>query len=512
LTYSPKYSLIAFLFFFIATTPAISEQLEPRWQGARDHFNQMSDQACAGDERAYRELVVSARGGADPVAMTDLAWLYGTKECAFSEGKSKLGRVGLYQQAAEAGYPIAQSNYAEYLIEGELITRKPGLAKEYFHRAIDAGYGNAAVVLGLYYLSAEFLPIDSTKARALFNRADREGADLAELLKLETELNKIEAVGEPVMTEIDGLPELFIGSWGYGYGEARWDYAPKGKFEARVYVGVYDNSKHFYMGMMREANNPVVRLTGVSVEYADESVSSIDLSFCQSDTCRVNQYGDNFGRPGSFITIELPPSKQRGVLEAIKSGSYVVFDYQTQTGPKNYTLSLKGSRKAIETLERKNGLLPESVESAGASPVDTHAYRVALNNVFDELNLVWSPKSGSLQAGQQWIRTTRTPCAFETYVEHPNTGKTTREFNFWDLDPDQILWEEDFFFGKAAFFTVKTLGDREVTKLWTSYPDGTSAFEDTAEIALYIGDNGNFSGIKPQLATAIRACNSLAQQ
>jgi hypothetical protein len=296
--------------------------------------------------------------------MTDLAWLYGTKECAFSEGKSELGRVGLYQQAAEAGYPIAQSNYAEYLMEGDLITRKPGLAKEYFHRAMDAGYGNAAVVLGLYYLSAEFLPIDSTKARALFNRADREGADLAELLKLETELNKIEAVGEPEMTEIDGLQELFIGSWGYGYGEARWDYAPKGKFEARVYVGIYDNSKHFYLGMMREANNPVVRLTGVSVEYADESVSSIDLSFCQSDTCRVNQYGDNFGRPGSFITIELPPSKQRGVLEAIKSGSYVVFDYQTQTGPKNYTFSLKGSRKAIETLERKNGLSSANVESA----------------------------------------------------------------------------------------------------------------------------------------------------
>ena len=89
--------------------------------------------------------------------------------------------MGLYKRAAEAGYPIAQSNYAEYLMEGDLITRKPGLAKEYFHRAIDAGYGNAAVVLGLYYLSAKFLPIDSTKARALFSRADREGADHAEL-------------------------------------------------------------------------------------------------------------------------------------------------------------------------------------------------------------------------------------------------------------------------------------------------------------------------------------------
>lgn len=504
--------MIVSLFIFMLGTPAFSEQLEPRWQGARDHFNQMSDQACAGDKHAHRELVVSARGGADPVAMTDLAWLYGNKECAFSEGKSKLGRVGLYKRAAEAGYPIAQSNYAEYLMEGDLITRKPGLAKEYFHRAIDAGYGNAAVVLGLYYLSAEFLPIDSTKARALFNRADREGADPAELAKLRTELNKVEAVGEPEMTEIDGLQELFIGSWGYGYGEARWDYAPKGKFEARVYVGVYDNSKRFYLGMMRESNDPIVRLTGINIEYANETLSEIDLSFCQNDTCSIDQYGDNFGSPGSFVRIELPPSKKREVLEAIKSGSYVIFDYLTKTGLKSYTLSLKGSRKAIETLERKNGLSPENINSAGTSPIDNHTFRVAINKVIDALNLVWSPKSGSLQAGRQWFRTTGTPCAFETYVEHPNTGKTTSEFNLGNLDPNQITWEEDFFFGKPSFFTVKTLGDREVAKLWTAYPDGTSAFENTAEVALYIGENGNFDGIKPHLATAIRACNSLARQ
>lgn len=67
------YRMVVHLFIFMLGTPAFAEQLEPRWQGARDHFNQMSDQACAGDERAYRELVVSARGGADPVAMTDLA-------------------------------------------------------------------------------------------------------------------------------------------------------------------------------------------------------------------------------------------------------------------------------------------------------------------------------------------------------------------------------------------------------------------------------------------------------
>lgn len=264
--------------------------------------------------------------------------------------------------------------------------------------------------------------------------------------------------------------------------------------------------------MMRDTYDPVISLKGLTVEYADQTVSEIDLGFCQNDTCTVSQYGDNFGHPGSFIRIDLPISKQREVLGAIKSGSYIAFDYITKTGLKTNTLSLKGSRKAIDRLEQKNGLSPESVQSAGTSPVDNHAYRVAINKVFDALNLVWSPKSGSLQAGQQWFRTTGTPCAFETYVEHPNTGKTTSEFNLGNLDPNQITWEEDFFFGKPSFFTVKTLGDREVTKLWTAYPDGTSAFENTAEVALYIGENGNFDGIKPHLATAIRACNRLARQ
>ena len=155
-----------------------------------------------------------------------------------------------------------------------------------------------------------------------------------------------------------------------------------------------------------------------------------------------------------------------------------------------------------------------NVERAAAPQVDDSAHNVyaaAINTLATELNREWSPKTDSYQAGRQSIVATETTCQFNSFVHHPNTGVTTQQFNLKHLNPEQITWKEDFFFGKPAFFTVKTLGERETTKLWTDYPDGTSDFKNKAEVDFYIGENGNFTGILPPLATAIRYCNRLAQ-
>lgn len=203
--------LITSLFIFVLATSAFSEQLDPKWQVPRDYFNRLSDQACAGDERAYLELSNTALLGKNPVALNDLGWVFFTQKCTYSkEDLSHAAR--LYKEAAQAGYPISQSNYAEFLMEGDVIARDPSLAKEYFHRAMDAGYGNAAVTLGLYYFSAEFLPIDDTKASSLYQCAVQEGADPNQLAKLQAELEKSDA--EIGMTEIDQRQQLFTSPGG----------------------------------------------------------------------------------------------------------------------------------------------------------------------------------------------------------------------------------------------------------------------------------------------------------
>lgn len=514
MTYPLIYRLITSLFVLTLAAPVSAEQLEPMLQKHRDHFNKLSEQACAGDNAARIELFDSAVNRSNPVAMNDLGWLKESQHCKFSSVDPFSARLK-FQTSARAGYPIGQSNYARYLMEGKGIKRDPNLAKEYFHRAIDAGYGDAAVSLGLYYLSAEFLPIDDIKARALYDRAVKEGADSERLAKLAAALEKNDAMSNPEMSEIDERQKLFTGSWGVGYGEARWDHAPDGKFKSRVSVGVYDDSKRFYLKMMLDTDDPIIGLLGIHVEHADGTISKFDLSLCQVDTCDVSHYSDNYGYPGSFITFELPPSKQGQMLEALKSGRYVVFDYKKENGTAHNTLSLKGSRKAIEQLERANGLSSGKVGSAGASQVGDSAYEAydaAVNTLTAELNLEWSPKTDSYQAGRQSFVATETTCLFNTFVYHPNTGKTTQEFNLRNLNPEQITWDEHFFFGKPTFFTVKTLDDRAVAKLWTDYPEGESDFKNKAEVSFYIGENGNFTGIKPHLATAIRYCNRLALQ
>lgn len=180
--------------FLISTlflaTPIFAEQLEANWQTRRDYYNKIVDQACAGDKNAYDLLYKDATEKQDPVALHNLAWIFQNQSCNFSRTDLQ-SHAMVYSASANAGYPLAHSNYAKILMEGKGTMRQPELALKHFQKAIDAGYGNAAVSLGLYYTGSEFLAIDTVKATELYRRAIQEGADPSQIAKLASAIEQL---------------------------------------------------------------------------------------------------------------------------------------------------------------------------------------------------------------------------------------------------------------------------------------------------------------------------------
>lgn len=515
--------LATLLFAAHLAAPAAAERLEDMWQHPRDFWNQISDDACAGDQEAYDKLVRGSEVEFNPVAMTDLTWVLTNSHCAFSTSDLTMA-LHLTRQSADMGYPVAMSNFGEYLMEGEGIERDPTRAKVNFYAAMDAGYGNAAARLGLYYTTGEFLPVDEMMASALYVRAQNLGADAGDLEKLNAALQSLNQMQNQQSTaqapaeqsfESEAVNGLFTNAWGIAYGEARWDFAPNGVFDSRVFVGVYEDEKQIYLGMMRDMQDPIVNIAGIFVTHSDGSTTSVDLSFCDEDTCFVEgNYNDNDEYTGGLIEVTIPKSQHARVMEALKSGRDIGFKFQTLSSrPKDVvytnTLSLKGSRNALERLERQYGLA-SGVARPTPSRISESQYNAAVATLKNELNLTWAAKRSSPQAGSAIFQGTDTPCVFQTFVQHPNTGKTTREFNLGMLDANRIEWPDDLLGGKTSYLEVTTIGTRKVTKLWTDYPDGSRDYRDDSAVSLYIGTTGNFDGIKPPLATAISYCNSLA--
>lgn len=189
--------LVAFLFIFLLATPLNAEQLAKKWQDRRDYYNKLSDQACAGDKNAYDKLLSDATEKQDPVAQHDLAWLYAAKSCQYSQ-KDPVKYLTLFQDSAKAGYPIAQTSFAEYLMEGKEIQSHPKVAMHYLQLAINSRYGNAAATLGLYYTSGKFLPMNRNEARTLYERASKDGADPKQLAKLTDGLARLDKLADDI--------------------------------------------------------------------------------------------------------------------------------------------------------------------------------------------------------------------------------------------------------------------------------------------------------------------------
>lgn len=292
---------------------------------------------------------------------------------------------------------------------------------------------------------------------------------------------------------------LYTDAWGFDYEEARWDYVTDGKFNSRVFVGKYEGDGPYYLGMMRNSTDRIVKALSVSVEYADGRIEVLPAGECYLDGC-LNQYDDQFGAPGSYLQIIIRPNNLDQTFAALKSAKYVLFNYQTQSSLQNNrfktnTLSLKGSRKAIDALQK--AYAPIAAPSAQGG--DALAY---LENV---MNNRWAFPNGS--AGKQRFKRTDTPCTFHVFIDHPNSGKTTFEMAFQTLDSSKITQIRDFFNDeKFPILEIETLGNREIVKQWIDYPDGTSEFERVDHANLYFPLDIDFDRMKRALVTSIDQC------
>ena len=365
---------------------AEAEELHGEWKPQRAYYNVLSDQACAGDVDAYEELTTAAKQLGNAVAMNDLAWVYSTASCDFSHSDLEAA-VELQRQSANAGYPIALSNYAVRLTEGIGTARDADAARVYFERAIAAGYGTAALLYADYLLSAEYFPIDIEKVGQLYNFAQNSGADSDHVQQLWVALSEAEDTG----TE-----RFFTDAWGVSDDEAHWDYVREGALRSRVFFGRSEGDNSFYFGILRNSHDPIVHVMGAWVEYSDGTSVSLGLGDCYANHCLEQFYNDHSG-PSSYLRVALSGDEGRQTREMLKSGNEVTFRYQTKTSVKSETLfrdtmSLKGSRRAIEEIEAM-------VPKAGASAVSGRELGAGASSAAASLSDA-AESSGTLRTGE----------------------------------------------------------------------------------------------------------------
>jgi len=336
---------------------ALAEDAGAFWQPARDKFNQLSDAACDGNGRAFRELMQAAIMEEHPVAQNDLAWVFATERCQYFADDIE-AVADLQKQAADAGYPVAQNNIGVKLMQGQGVAKNVDLAIDYFEAAMRAGYGEAAAQLGIYFAEGVHVARNIARADQLWEEAQFLEADQDMLDRLGDALNA--AAPAPELVKIsDG--------WVYRDGEAGWNLVQNGALVATVLVGYDREFQQYYYGFYRVSDDPMIHLMGVSVAQAGGRETELDMNGCGGQRC-LTDYGDS-----AQVRIPISARNQAPMLEAFKSGNTVKFRYQTQASYaqdqfKTMTMGLKGSRKAIEALERETALArPSSVQTTPAS-------------------------------------------------------------------------------------------------------------------------------------------------
>ncbi|WP_412552284.1 tetratricopeptide repeat protein [Shimia sp. MIT1388] len=327
------------------------------WQPAREKFNQLSDKACDGNGRAFRELMQAAIMEEHPVAQNDLAWVFATERCQFFADDIE-AVADLQKQAADAGYPVAQNNIGVKLMQGQGITKNVELAIDYFEAAMRAGYGEAAAQLGIYFAEGVHVERNIARADQLWEDAQFLEADQDMLDRLGDALNAAAPAPQLVKTS-DG--------WAYRDGEAGWNLVQNGALVATVLVGYDREFQEYYYGFYRVSDDPMIHFMGVSVAHAGGRETELDMNGCGGQNC-LTDYGDS-----AQVRIPISARNQAAMLEAFKSGNTVKFRYQTRASYaqdqfKTMTMGLKGSRKAIEALEREAALARPSSVPATPTP------------------------------------------------------------------------------------------------------------------------------------------------
>lgn len=151
----------------------LADPIEEPWQSKREAAAALGNKACAGDRSAI-EKVRRAIASGDPVLMNNVVSL--RAKCDVFDSISEPDAIEFQRLAAEAGYPIALSNYGIRLVKGWGVPVDADRGVQMLERSVDGGNGYAAAVLASEYATGEFLPRDLEKSRSFLRIAEQEGA------------------------------------------------------------------------------------------------------------------------------------------------------------------------------------------------------------------------------------------------------------------------------------------------------------------------------------------------
>lgn len=171
-------SLAALALSVCFAAPVLGDTINEPWQSRREAAIKVTDKACAGDANAVRDVWHKVKVENDPVYQSNITWL--SLNCATFD-VSKEEQAEWQRKAAEAGYPIAQANYGNYLLRTGKLNKVAAPATVMLLAALEGGYANAAAALSAHYSTGTSGRQDIRLAKQYYSLAKLRGADTKQL-------------------------------------------------------------------------------------------------------------------------------------------------------------------------------------------------------------------------------------------------------------------------------------------------------------------------------------------
>lgn len=188
-------TLRLFIFVFssilLSAEVMLADPLPPEWQVKRDEGNLLTDHACKGSGYADKKFWRKVEEG-DAVLMNNVNWL--RTNCGRSEIISGEEAWEYMRKSADLGYPIAQKNLGMVMLTtGKYgVGKQPERGAELLESAARGGFGVAALELSELLIDGDVLPRDIGKAKELFEIAQRENMKGDQFRIVRAKLNRIE--------------------------------------------------------------------------------------------------------------------------------------------------------------------------------------------------------------------------------------------------------------------------------------------------------------------------------
>ncbi|WP_283426391.1 hypothetical protein [Shimia sagamensis] len=161
-------------------TQALAQDVRPLSEFAetRAAFTQESDLACAGDTEAFGRLLNAADPAqqGDPAALSALAWLVASENCAYYTGDDEQVSY-FYLRAAQEGYPVALAYGGIRMIRGLGLPQNPDAGAGLVMLALEGGFGDAGAMLAGELITGIYMPRNLEAAKNLLQAAEATGAE-----------------------------------------------------------------------------------------------------------------------------------------------------------------------------------------------------------------------------------------------------------------------------------------------------------------------------------------------